>query len=328
MPPPDESRAQPAARADTISAPVPPNCDCVLISVNPMAGRGSSARRANRLALLLRREGMRVEVCSDLAAVSQRANQLHAERRLRALVGVGGDGTAAELANRTAPGVPLTFLPAGTSNLSARQLGLSARPEDALRTIMVGKAKLLDAGTAGGRVFLAMLGCGFDADVVDRFHAARSRSPGHHISYWSYLKPILRSIRTYQYPEIRVQCAGPDGEVDQCQGVCYAARWVFAFNLPRYGWGVRFARQADGADGLLDLMAFSRGGFWSGLKYLAAIEMGRATCLSECFHRQVWQVRLVSDEPVRYQLDGDPGGWLPVKVEVMPGRVTVVVPPE
>jgi diacylglycerol kinase family enzyme len=300
----------------------------VLISVNPIAGRGSSARRVDRLAYLLRREGVRVEVSTDLAAASQRANHLHAEKRLRALVGVGGDGTAAELANRTAPGVPLTFLPAGTSNLSARQLGLSPRPEDALRTIMAGKAIQLDAGVAGGRVFLAMLGCGFDADVVDRLHAIRARSPGGHISYWTYLKPILRSIRTYQYPEIRIQCPGLRGEADEHHGACHAARWVFAFNLPQYGWGVRFAPQADGSDGLLDLLAFSGGGFWSGLKYLAAIELGRATGLSECLHRQVQVVRLVSDEPVRYQLDGDPGGWLPVTVEVLPGRVTVMVPPE
>jgi diacylglycerol kinase family enzyme len=75
-------------------------------------------------------------------------------------------------------------------------------------------------------------------------------------------------------------------------------------------------------------MAFSRGGFWSGLKYLAAIELGRATRLAECFHRQVRQVRLVSDEPVRYQLDGDPGGCLPVDIEVLPRRVTVMVPPD
>ena len=33
-----------------------------------------------------------------------------------------------------------------------------------------------------------------------------------------------------------------------------------------------------------------------------------------------------ADEEVAYQLDGDPGGMLPVEIEVLPGRVTLIVP--
>ncbi len=38
------------------------------------------------------------------------------------------------------------------------------------------------------------------------------------------------------------------------------------------------------------------------------------------------RVRIESDRPVRYQLDGDPGGMLPLDIEVLPGRLTLVVP--
>ena len=34
----------------------------------------------------------------------------------------------------------------------------------------------------------------------------------------------------------------------------------------------------------------------------------------------------VPTEPITYQLDGDPGGYLPVDVEVLPNRFTVLVP--
>ena len=40
----------------------------------------------------------------------------------------------------------------------------------------------------------------------------------------------------------------------------------------------------------------------------------------------VTRVRIESDEPVAYQLDGDPGGMLPLDVEVVPHRLTLVVP--
>ncbi|MBQ1277185.1 MAG: hypothetical protein IIY07_00910, partial [Thermoguttaceae bacterium] len=72
----------------------------VLISVNPKAGRRSPRVRAERLQAALEKRGFCVELHTDLAVVSGRANELFAENRLQALVGVGGDGTAAELTNR------------------------------------------------------------------------------------------------------------------------------------------------------------------------------------------------------------------------------------
>ena len=95
------------------SGRLPSEADEVIISVNPKAGASSSELDAGRLAQLLEAEGLSVEILSDLDAVAEQANRLHREGRLRALVGVGGDGTAAELVNATEQGVPITMLPAG-----------------------------------------------------------------------------------------------------------------------------------------------------------------------------------------------------------------------
>ena len=38
------------------------------------------------------------------------------------------------------------------------------------------------------------------------------------------------------------------------------------------------------------------------------------------------RVRIESKEPVHYQLDGDPGGMLPLEIEVLPARITLVHP--
>ena len=45
-----------------------------------------------------------------------------------------------------------------------------------------------------------MVGCGFDAHVVRGLHAQRRG----HIRHTTYIKPILASIRSYEYPEMRV----------------------------------------------------------------------------------------------------------------------------
>lgn len=305
---------------------LPPSADHVLISVNPKAGRRSAATRVEEFAQLVGRQGFEVRIYTDLTEVAAEANRLHSGGRLRALVGVGGDGTAAELANRTENGVPLTLLAAGTANLLSKHLGLNGRPEQLCRTIADGRLARLDAGKADGRLFLVMVGCGFDADVVRSVHAHREKNVrGAHIGYLSYSKPILKSIRSYRYPELRVYCDQPGELAGGPPPIC--ARWVFVCNLPRYGWGLPLAPGALDDDGLLDLCAFRRGSLVSGLWYVAAVQFGGwHRRMKNCVMRRACKLRIAADEPVAYQLDGDPGGVLPLDIEVLPGRVTVVVP--
>ena len=169
----------------------------VLISVNPKAGRKSSHTRAEQLKLALEQYGFLTEIYTDLDIVTKTANELYERGELQALVGVGGDGTAAELTNRTTPNLPITLLPAGTANLIAKYLKLPYDPQKCAEMISNGATITFDAGRANGRLFLVMVSAGVDADVVFRVHAAREENyqrqtkKGAHISYWSYLKPIL-----------------------------------------------------------------------------------------------------------------------------------------
>jgi diacylglycerol kinase family enzyme len=251
---------------------------------------------------------------------------LHAEGRLRALVGIGGDGTAAELVNRTAPGVPITLLAAGTANLIARHFGLSHHPEQVASTIAEGKSIRLDAGRASGRLFLVMVSCGLDAEVVRRVHERRRNNPkGGHIRYASYLKPILDGLRTYRYPEMQIDCEEPLGGASSAP-LSLRARWVFAFNIPRYGWGLPLAPAADATDGLLDVCTFRRGSWWQGLRYLAAAQLGCHQRLRDCVCCRARRLRITAEGDVPYQLDGDPGGMLPLEIEVLPSRVRLIVP--
>lgn len=105
-----------------------------------------------------------------------------------------------------------------------------------------------------------------------------------------------------------------------------AVRWLFAFNVPRYGGGLRIAPQADPADGLLDICTFRRGGLWHGLWFTAAVLAGQHRRLAGCRLERAARLRITAEEAVPYQLDGDPGGFLPVELEVLPKRMTLLVP--
>jgi len=300
---------------------LPREADRVVVSINPTIKGAWPGRYAGRVAALLREGGIRTEILTDLDEVAGLANTWHAEGRLRALVGVGGDGTAAELVNRTVPGLPLTLLPAGNENLLARYVGIGRPPEQLCRTIVGGRLLRLDAARAGERTFLIMLSCGFDAEVVRRVHARRTgRVRSRH-----YFKPIVEVLRSYTYPEVRVCWHGAEGGGDLPAGEA-VARWLFAFNLPCYAAGLKIAPQADGHDGLIDLCAFTGGSRWHAFRYAGAVALRRHQGLADCHTGRARQLRITSKAEVPYQLDGDPGGFLPVDVDVLPGRLTLVVP--
>ena len=301
---------------------LPRNADRVAILVNPKAGPKAAMPWADRLAQRLRQEGFKTELFTDLAAVAEQTHRWHDEGTLRTLVAAGGDGTAAEVVNRTVEGVPITLLPTGNSNLLARYFHIGREPEHLCRMIVDGVTARVDAGLANGRVFLLMAGCGLDAEVVRRVHAERTG----HINFFTYVKPIVETLGSYDYPEIRLHW-----EKDDAVGEASTVRWVFVFNLPCYGGGwARFqiAPEANGGDGLLDACTFRRGGLLRGVEYIAAIRLGLHRRLSDWSARRVRRLRITSDAEVQYQLDGDIGGVLPLDIEVLPGRMTLVVPRE
>jgi diacylglycerol kinase family enzyme len=173
----------------------------------------------------------------------------------------------------------------------------------------------LDAGEANGKLFTLMAGCGFDADVVRRLHSERKGNI-HHLSY---AKPIFDSIRNYDYPLLRVKYEAA-GEQH-----CALGKWVFVINLPRYAGGLNIAPGASGSDGLLDICTFKEGSLWSGLLYLGEVMFGQHQLLEDFTQVQAAELRVEAESPVPYQLDGDPGGELPLVVRSLPGRLRVIV---
>ncbi len=275
---------------------------------------------------MLEEKQFEVAVHTSLETVAAEANRLFAAGQLRALVSVGGDGTAAELVNRTVSGVPLTVFPAGNENLLARHFGLGAAPEECYRTLVDGQIVRVDTGRANNRIFLLMIGCGFDAEVVHSLHTIRKG----HINTASYINPLLASIRHYDYPELRVYWTEEGAQAipghDATEVAAAEVRWLFAFNLPGYGAGLQIAPEADGHDGLLDVCTFRQGGLMHGLLYAAAVLTGTHRQLTDFTRRRVRRLRVTSQGKVPYQLDGDPGGFLPVDIEILPQRLTLVVP--
>lgn len=309
----------------------------VLIAANPKSGAGPSARLVQALSTAILQRGLQCEVIYSLEKLQSTAIRIHQQHQLEAVVSAGGDGTVSTLANLLPHDIPLLIFPLGTENLLAKYWGLSKDIDLACTTLMGGRVVTMDVGAANGKLFLVMLGCGFDAEVVRQMHRQRRG----HINQWSYAMPILRALGTYAFPQLRwTNCSAMHSsdssgwsKIDYHQADYRQAAWLFVFNVPRYAAGLDFCPQADPIDGKLDVCTFHRSGRWSGLQYLFQVWRGSHQQLEDFEHTLTRKLiieapvdRQGSTVEVPYQLDGDPGGVLPLEVEVLPARLRLIVP--
>ena len=291
----------------------------VLISMNPRAGSRWRHDRIQTIAAALSSGGYHIQTTGDLSELASLSSQRWKDGNLRVVVAVGGDGTASVVRNHVPLEVPVLPVPAGTENLLGRYTGQTADPAAVLRTVDEGVTIGLDLARANGKHFLLMISAGFDAEVVRTLHENRRGN----IRRTAYLRPVLRTIRRYRYPAMRLYLDGGPTSGERS----LSCRWLFGFNFPLYALGLPIAPDAVPGDGLLDVCAFERGTAWSIVRYLWHVKRGGHTSLADTSILRCPRFRLeaANSSNVAYQLDGDHGGVLPVDVEVIPGELRLLV---
>jgi diacylglycerol kinase family enzyme len=230
-----------------------------------------------------------------------------------AIVAAGGDGTVGNVANRL-PGLPIAILPLGTENLLAKYLKVPRDGANLADIIAAGKTVTLDSAMSNDQRFLIMAGFGLDAAVVHRMDEVRTGT----ISHLSYIQPILRTFRKYEYVPLRVYL---DDQPEPLVG-----HQVMIVNLPAYALGMPFAASATGSDGLLDVRVFDGASSFQMVKYCYKVARKKHEQSDGVLSATAKVVRVEADEPAFAQVDGDPAGFTPATVKVQPASVTYFVP--
>ncbi len=289
----------------------------VRVIVNPISGRGSLAQSIKRLGELLSERGCDIEVTE-----TQRpghAAQLAAEtpESYRAIVVAGGDGTIRDVVRGMIHrSIPLTVLPGGTENVLARHFGFLNDAKVAADAVTNGQLIHYDVGQCGEDHFILMVSCGVDADIVHRL-AQRRRG---HISYASYVIPILQSFIAYDYPPLSVSI---DGET-----VFEGRALVWVGVIPRYSLGIHILSRANTDDGLLDTCIIPCSSRWQAIACARRLLSGTHLNVGNVQYHQSREVAIESadsEAPVT-QVDGDPSGRLPVKCSIIPRGVRFLIP--
>ena len=301
------------AAASGMASEASPRARNVLVVANPVAGRGRGERAARALERALIEGGAQVEL--RLTAARGDATRFAAAREnVDLVIAVGGDGTLSEvLQGLPRRSHPVGLLPCGTGNVLGRALRLPEHPEAAAKAFLDGRIQELDVARVANRLSHLVVGVGFDARTVQEVERRR-RGP---ITKSIYIGATLHAFRTLRPVPLRVWID------DEAQALSAGMVWVL--NTPKYADFLRGAPDARLDDGRWEVYLFPTGRLGellrAAVRGLVAHLPGGAVQM-----RRARRVRIESEEPVPFQVDGDLGGTTPVEVELLPERFRLVVP--
>ena len=203
---------------------------------NPSSGSFSVAK-ASAIEDLLRGAGINFKSYYP-AGVKESAgivNAITASGDHQLIIPVGGDGTVNTLLNGILNrSTIIGYIPLGTVNVLARELGISSI-SDAVHRIKNGVVRSFTAGkiTSGPflRYFLLMAGIGFDAAVVKAVRPKEKSLFGK----GAYMLSAMRELIEWDHGELEIKV---DGKSFRCHSAIIC-------NSSYYGGGVRIAPESD-----------------------------------------------------------------------------------
>jgi len=285
-----------------------------LIVANPIAGRGQGAKAAEELEQGLRARGVAAELYFTQKGGDAFSHLRSLDDAVELVVAVGGDGTVREVLDGLVdPATAVGVLPFGTANVLAKELGLPRDVHHCLDILARGRVAAVDVAKVNGRLSVLMTGVGFDAMAV-REVEQRRKGP---ITKWSYVTGTLRALARYEPPRLRVTV---DGEALRSE-----AGFVLISNTINYGGVLHLAPEARMDDRLLEVYLFPTGRI---AELARAFARGAFRSLpgGAVEVRQAREIRVDSEVPVPFQVDGDLGGQTPVDVTIAPNQYHLVVP--
>jgi len=309
----------------------------VALIYNPAAGQHSVRRRTHidNALNVLRDSGVEAEALQTQGPGS--AGTLAAEavsRGCDTILACGGDGTVHEVL-QSLVGTPtaLGVVPLGTANALAADLGLHGSPSKAVRKLLsavpvrvsVGHITYRDAsGSPRSRYFTVAAGVGADALFLSRLDAGLKRRLG----YLLYMVEAFRVWATHSFPLFQASFVERSSRKPRVVEVSQ----LLAIRIRDFG-GVlhNFAPGATLRKDGLRLVAFQTRSKLRFFRFLIAVVFGRQTFTNgiELLDAVSVECRPLNGslERVFTEADGELLGDLPVRIEIVPHAVTLLIPP-
>ncbi len=287
----------------------------VVVIANPSAGTGQTLDRVCAFSRELERRGHHVQTCMAQAPGQAREMAHRIAGDVDRLVIAGGDGTVNDVLNGVCDPskVPILHLATGTANMLARDLSLPRSPEALADVLDYGGVRNVDMGLVGTRRFLLLASVGFDASVAQEVQKSRIATLGYH----GYALPMLRGLAHWCPTDLAIRVDG--------QEPLHGTN-VMVLKAKHYGGFLVFAEEAELDSGHFDIFIFQGKTVPALFRYGLAGFMGRASRLKDVTHIVGTSVVIESSAPVAVEVDGDYFCTTPIKVDLKPLFVPLVVP--
>lgn len=300
---------------------------------NPNAGRGGLSRLAALQGALriLADRAIEAEIISTVGpgtAGTQAADAV--DRGADLVFACGGDGTVHEVIQAIAcrPSVTVGVVPLGSANALGRHLGLSLNTAEAVRQqlgfvareIPLGRITYETADGACSRYFAVMAGAGPDGALVYQMLASSKQRIGRSSYYMRAARLFLGS----RFSSFRLSATCADGSTAEQEAV--SAMAIRVGDL-----GGMFRPLAVGAapdDESLQLVATEPPAHlglpaWFGMSWAG---LHRWNPYSRQLQVQAFECSAGLEQPVRVQADGEFLGYTPMRVELVPNALRLLMP--
>jgi diacylglycerol kinase (ATP) len=237
-----------------------------------------------------------------------------AEQGYDAVVAVGGDGTANEVATGLLhTNVAMSIVPIGSGNGLARGLNIPVSIRRSAQLLMKGQIRSIDAGKIENRYFFVVTGVGFDALVGKLFDDSSLRGP------LPYFTIGLREFIFYR-PEVFIL------RFDGKQVVAPALLVTIA-NTRQWGNGVIIAPSAEPDDGMLDICIIHRVKFLYALYHFPKLFTGKIDKIRKYERYRTNELEIIREKPGPFHVDGEPNDALTtLRVSIDHKALRIIVP--
>jgi YegS/Rv2252/BmrU family lipid kinase len=228
----------------------------------------------------------------------------------------GGDGTVQRCIDAVAgTETAVAILPAGTSNLLAKNLGVPHDLAEAVQIGLHGNRRRLDTGSVNGERFMVMAGAGFDAQMIsDADRAAKDR-----LGRAAYIVSGIKNVAAR-----RVKATV---EVDGRAFFKGKVSCVLAANVGKILGGIEAFPQARPDDERLELGVVTARNPAQWARTFGRLAVGHPDRSRFVRVTQGKKFRIRFDQKVRYELDGGTrSASKELRIKVRPRSVTVCVP--
>lgn len=232
------------------------------------------------------------------------------------IIAAGGDGTVHAIANGIIGTQSiLGIIPTGTMNNLAHSLNIPDTIPAACVTIANGETRGIDVGQVNDQIFIEVAGIGLEAAL---FPAAEEiKSTG----LFSTIRGALSGLKTLRdFKPACLRITSNDG-----QRRPYIALQVTICNAPFYGVHLQMASEIVMDDGLLDVFIYQNFNKLEYLRHAFAISQGKRPYEPKLKRLRVQSLRVTTDTPMEIQVDGQPLGFTPAEVKVLPGALRMRV---